>query len=95
MSGGWSDSKRRKELPGDWPTISRQVLREEPTCYVCGLNASKQVDHKQRGNDHRRVNLGGICIPCHKVKSAKEGNDARRPQQKEARRTLPHPGITG
>lgn len=94
MSGAWSNSKRRKELPPDWPSITRQVLREDPTCYVCHFNASVQVDHIARGNDHSRGNLAGICVPCHKRKSAKEGNEARRPQEREGRRPLGHPGIS-
>lgn len=93
MSGGWAGSDRRKRLPADWPAISRRVLNEEPTCYVCRFNASVQVDHKIPGDDHSRENLGGICVPCHKRKSAKEGNEARRPQEKEARRPLAHPGM--
>lgn len=93
MSGGWAGSRRRRELPANWNAISHAVIRDEPVCYVCHLNASVQADHVVPGGDHSRGNLRGICVPCHKAKSAREGNAARTPQEREQRAGEGHPGF--
>lgn len=56
------------------------VLREEPWCYLCG-RPSVEVDHKRplfEGGTDDRDNLGGICVGCHKAKTAAESARARR-----------------
>lgn len=42
----------------------------------CG-RASQEVDHIERGDDHKDTNLRGICRPCHGRKSSLEGLAAR------------------
>lgn len=73
----WAGSTRRSRLPPDWNRTRRRILRRDPTCKVCTLRPSTQVDHVERGDDHRDANLQGICDPCHRAKSASEGNAAR------------------
>lgn len=93
----WEGSTRSKRLPWNWESSIRPtVLRRDPVCRVCGLNASAQVDHIVRGDDHSLDNLRGICIPCHGRKSGREGNAARRnPYRRppEKRDEDGHPGF--
>jgi len=53
------------------------VLRRDPVCRICDSAASVEVDHIQRGNDHRLVNLRGVCARCHKEKTQREAAEAR------------------
>lgn len=59
--------------------LRAQVMREEPTCRLCGA-PSKIADHiiplGQHGLDVRE-NLQGLCASCSGTKSAREGNAAR------------------
>lgn len=67
------------------------VLAEEPLCYVClaegRTTASREADHKvpkcQGGTDDRE-NYGGICTPCHKIKTARESAEARQAAKRPA-----------
>jgi hypothetical protein len=42
---------------------------------------------------HREANLAGICQPCHRIKSAREGRAARGPMPTERRPGESHPGL--
>lgn len=57
-----------------------QVLRLWPICYICGLNPSEEMDHiipDFEGGTNDLANLAGACGPCHRKKSAREGQRAR------------------
>jgi 5-methylcytosine-specific restriction protein A len=64
-----------------WAVLRAWVLREEILCRPCReanpprVAASVEVDHivplAQGGTDDRS-NLCGICIPCHRAKTARE-----------------------
>lgn len=45
---------------------------------IC-IGHANEVDHKNRGDDHRLDNLQPACTPCHGRKSALEGVAARSP----------------
>lgn len=86
---GWANSNRRDELPKDWPRIRARILRRDPTCAACGLNASVDVDHITPGDNHDPANLQGLCRHCHKRKTI-----AERPRPASARRPdEAHPGL--
>jgi 5-methylcytosine-specific restriction protein A len=62
-----------------WRKIKEQVLREEPLCRPCKavgrVAASIECDHIQpleQGGTDERENLQGICVPCHRAKTARE-----------------------
>jgi 5-methylcytosine-specific restriction enzyme A len=106
-NGRWAGSRRREQLPPDWPQrcqLARQLYGT--ACYKCGHANAVDTDHVQRGNDHRPQNLRPICgaacpqcaaehrTPCHLAKSASEGGRAAaaaRPPRK--RPPEQHPGI--
>lgn len=92
----WAGSDRRKRLPPGWSsTIAPRILaRDGHRCYLCGGHAT-EVDHVERGDDHRDENLGAICEPDHVVKSAREGNEARSKKYRTRREPERHPGILG
>jgi 5-methylcytosine-specific restriction endonuclease McrA len=61
---------------------------------VCALRLSVEVDHVVPGDDHRDSNLQGVCSPCHRTKSAREGGRAAAARRAFARRPpSPHPGL--
>lgn len=96
MSGQWRGSNRRARLPKDWPTIRARILQRDG--YRCTKltsdgrcpAAATDVDHVERGDDHRDVNLTSLCQPHHREKSAREGAQAvvRRTRDRET-----HPGL--
>lgn len=97
----WDTSNRRSRLPKDWPARRRRVLRRDPTCQLrypgCTV-VSTEVDHRNRGDDHRDENLQGVCGPCHKRKTRWEAAQARRVsgamrQQSPERPPESHPGL--
>jgi 5-methylcytosine-specific restriction protein A len=66
-------------LPRGWAKLRQLVLWEEPLCRPCQAagvtTASVEVDHiipRSRGGSSKRSNLQGICIPCHRDKTARE-----------------------
>jgi hypothetical protein len=88
-------SKRRQELPPDWPAIHNEVMTDAGgVCEMPGCsNPATDVDHKRRGNDHRRSNLQALCATHHKRKTSAEGNARKR--ELRALRKRPqgrHPG---
>lgn len=61
-----------------------RILEEEPLCRPCleadRVSASVEVDHivpLARGGSEDRDNKQGICIPCHRAKTAREAAEGR------------------
>lgn len=100
----WQNSTRRDRLPPDWPRIRKRVLRRDKyLCQhrdadgdLCAAYAT-DVDHKDRGDDHRLENLQSLCGEHHRAKSSSEGGEAlaahRREINSRFRRTEEHPGL--
>nr|WP_244879670.1 HNH endonuclease [Micromonospora aurantiaca] len=53
---------------------------------------ANQVDHIQRGDDHRDANLQALCTYCHGQKTAAEAAEARRARPRRERPSERHPG---
>lgn len=91
-----ASATRRGHLPPGWSTVvvPRILARDRRICHVCGRPGADQVDHKQRGDDHRDSNLAAIHgWPCHARKTAREANEARRARRGILRHPgEPHPG---
>jgi len=72
----WAGSTRRKRLPRDWDGRRRYILRRDRG--LCQLKypgcttIATEVDHIERGDDHRFSNLQGACSPCHAKKTIAE-----------------------
>jgi 5-methylcytosine-specific restriction enzyme A len=90
MPAAWAGSDRRARLPANWRFLRARILRRDPTCQICGLNASVEVDHIAPGDDHSPANLQGLCRHCHKTKTQAEAIAA---QPRRRRDEEPHPGI--
>ncbi|WP_231114639.1 HNH endonuclease [Lentzea aerocolonigenes] len=61
---------------------------------MCGYRLSAEVDHIEPGDNHEDSNLQGICPPCHRTKSAREGGRAAAARRTSALRPpAPHPGL--
>ena len=61
-------------MPNNWSAIRAKVLRRDGRiCQSCG-DAATEVDHVEAGDDHDLSNLQALCTPCHRAKSAREGN---------------------
>jgi 5-methylcytosine-specific restriction protein A len=62
----------------------------------CPITEGLQVDHIERGDDHRMTNLRLICEAHHNIKSSEEGNTARAQRvsavHSKFRRSEGHPG---
>lgn len=99
----WEGSDRHDRLPRDWPAIRAHVLaRDAHMCQhvrldtgrACGLQAT-DVDHIERGDDHRPENLQALCGWHHRKKSGSEGGRAS--AEARARRAKAtayvHPGL--
>lgn len=58
------------------------LLRDQFTCQVCSkVSDELEVDHiipRARGGSDDMTNLRAICVPCHKVKTAREGGNRSR-----------------
>jgi 5-methylcytosine-specific restriction endonuclease McrA len=101
---GWAGSDRRHDLPPNWPSIRRRILRRDGhRCVVrdpygkrCSEPAT-DVDHIRPGNDHSDSNLRSVCEWHHDRKSAREGAAARaanwRRNDRKYRRSEIHPGL--
>ena len=64
--------------------MRERVLREEPLCRACNaaglVTVTAIADHivpKAEGGGDERSNYQGLCIPCHKAKTAGEAAQAR------------------
>ena len=96
MAGGWEGSDRRARLPANWATEIVPVVLDGRPCQIrwdegCEVVAT-EVDHIQRGDDHRLSNLQPACTWCHARKSSAEGHAARR-YYSAKRRPERHPGL--
>ena len=59
-----------------WRRMRKMVLERDPMCKVCRVKPSTQADHitpKSQGGRDAMENLRGICEPCHRAKSSREG----------------------
>lgn len=95
MSGGWTDSNRRAELPPNWYTEIRTTVlkRDGHRCQACGYPAS-DVDHIGDKDDHRLTNLQALCGWCHRKKTSRQGNQSvNRIKVREGREPEAHPGL--
>lgn len=96
---GWSalwntTSRRRAELPPDWPAIRSRVLRDAN--YRCSKhgcpNRATDVDHTGDRDDHSR--LAALCSDHHKWKTSRQGVAQRRKLQAQRKRPPErHPGT--
>lgn len=88
----WDTSNRRSRLPANWFTVIRpHILKRDPRCklqYQGCTGKSTQVDHIDRGDDHRYSNLQGVCAKCHATKSAREGRQAQLTRRQRRLRPL-------
>ena len=90
---GWNnDHKRMSELPRDWSTRRRAVIARDKVCVICG-QPGRDVDHIDRGNDHRLQNLRLLCRSCHMKRTGRDGGTARRRPKRQHRPPAPHPGL--
>lgn len=100
----WANkSRRRAELPKDWPEIRGRVLTRDggrckwPLSFggTCGRPAN-EVDHKAGAHDHTPANLWALCHEHHAAKTARESRDAKPVATPKARPSEAHPGsLTG
>lgn len=103
MSGGWGGSTRRDRLPDNWDELRKQAHLRNPRriCHWCGRAGGEELDHKQRGDDHRLENLDWIHgwrsvrdgvsqRNCHGEKTNREAAEA---QLREKRPPLVHPSL--
>lgn len=91
----WQFSGRSRRLPPDWSRIRRSILARDPVCRLCGNARSVEVDHRIPGDDHRPVNLQGVCVSCHRSKTAVEARDGLARYWSARQRERPgedHPG---
>ncbi|MEU7726133.1 HNH endonuclease [Streptomyces sp. NPDC040724] len=95
MAHNWSSARKRR-LPPNWRQLRQQVLRRDPTCVLCRVRQSTIADHvRAMTDDHRLEALQGVCDPCHRQKTAREGAAARAAAVQPGRRRPPesHPGL--
>jgi 5-methylcytosine-specific restriction protein A len=99
----WQGSDRRARLPADWEATRQYVLRRDgficqhvrtDTGRICAYRAT-DVDHIERGDDHRESNLQALCDYHHKKKSGREGGLASRDARAKRRAATAskHPGL--
>lgn len=93
----WAGSRRKADLPTNWPSLRTQVLaRDGHVCVLCGRPAN-QVDHIGDRDDHRLANLRALCPEHHHARSARQGSaagNARRWARDSIRRPPEaHPGL--
>ena len=91
-------SRRRSELPADWPIIRRDVLeRDQHTCQLHGprcTTRATEVDHVGDRHDHGRANLRAACHPCHAERTTAQGHAAARQARAAAQHPRErHPGL--
>jgi 5-methylcytosine-specific restriction protein A len=87
-------SWRRSPLPRDWRRRRLRVLERDG--YRCQIRGPKcagkaaEVDHIDRDDDHRLVNLRSGCGPCH---HSRTGRQAQAAQTAHYRPRITHPGL--
>lgn len=97
MSGKWSSSTRRSELPADWPAIRAAVARRArgqcEHAHDDGTRCSEQgteCDHINGRNNHTLTNLQWLCHQHHAEKTQREAREAAAIAQAK----LTHPSLT-
>ncbi|MFJ2741870.1 HNH endonuclease [Streptomyces sp. NPDC087440] len=97
MAHNWGSSNRKSRLPGNWQALRKQVLeRDGWLCQICRVRPATIADHIQpMTDDHRLEALQGVCDPCHRQKTAREGAAARAASPNAGRKRPPedHPGL--
>lgn len=80
----WQYSDRKQRLPHDWPIIRQRIIeRDNGICQMPTADRSicakpgRDVDHRQRGDDHSDENLWLLCRSCHLTKTNAEALAAR------------------
>ncbi len=99
IATGWEGSRRREELPPNWPTLRAQVIeRDHGLCQwrmsdgsICAEDGT-DVDHIRDRDDHRLRNLQLLCSWHHDRKTAREANAAK-PRFSPRRPREIHPGL--
>lgn len=81
-----------------WKEMSRNFLKNFPTCAVCGGKAT-EVHHKiaHRGNVdlfYNEDNLVSLCHDCHSKETIREINNRKREQSKEYQMRKRHNILT-
>lgn len=91
------DSRRRSELPPDWPATRRRILKRDG--YRCRIRLpgckgrATDVDHIDDPTDHRPSNLRAACGWCHGRRTSAQGLQAKGHGPLRQRPPDPHPGI--
>lgn len=93
-----SQSRRRAELPADWPTIRRRILhRDRGVCRIRGPHCTHRatdVDHAGDRDDHRDQALRAACHACHSERTTSQGHEAMRDIRSKAKHPVEHhPGL--
>ena len=91
-----SQGRRTQPLPPDWEKTRGEVLEEDPTCYLCGLPGSTEVDHivaVSEGGTEDRSNLAAVHKRCHATKTGREAARARARRYSPPHPPEKHPGI--
>lgn len=91
-------SRRRTELPTDWPIIRHDILdRDAHTCQIQGprcTTRATEADHIGDRHDHTRANLRAACQPCHADRTATQGHEAARAIRANGKHPIErHPGL--
>jgi 5-methylcytosine-specific restriction protein A len=104
----WEGSTRKQRLPPNWDTELKPAAQQrnpQRICHWCGNPDANDLDHLQRGDDHRIENLdwihgrndvlaGRSDRNCHGEKSGAEGAAAAAAKLRAQRRPPePHPAF--
>ena len=98
----WSTSDRRSRLPANWRIVREQALerdgyrcvalvREEGRRPRRCTERATDVDHRERGDDHRLENLQSLCEEHHDAKTQAEAGEARSAKRAEIHKRLRPP----
>lgn len=77
----WAGRRGWEGYGPEYNALKRQVLREEPVCYLCAERPSQTADHvipRSQGGMTVRSNLRGACNPCHRIKSHREAVNGKK-----------------
>jgi 5-methylcytosine-specific restriction enzyme A len=99
-NGRWENSRRREELPDDWPKIRARVLKRDG--YRCtwlmrsGRRCKQpgtEVDHIGDKHDHSEANLRTLCAHHHTERTGEQAAQAAAAWRAKGRRPPEqHPG---
>lgn len=97
MTGRWTDSTRRAELPTNWSStiVPRIRKRDGNRCTRCDSTTRLEVHHIGDRFNHADDNLATLCHDCHATETAAEAAAARKPRANARRPPAPHPGLRG